>query len=441
MQSGRSNITPDRTSGARDQQQGVFSALSSHSFRMYWSGAFISSIGSWLQLTAVLWFVRNIGSDTLVGFVNLIAWVPCLFLGLFAGAMSDRMDRRRVILVSQAVMMGCSILIGVCIHTSIPDLTLVVFLGISGVAYAIFTPAWISTIPLLVTRETILSATTLNNVQFNLSRFIGPTIGGVLLVTTSAYVPFYLNALTFGAFMVLILVSKAELPPPQPRRENVGASIVEGFRYVSENGWMGRILLAVCGLSFFGFSFIVLIPSVCKQILHVKDHYYGFLMGMTGLGAIAGIIAVAALKKRVGLKAMMSVGAFLTAAFLVAFALSRNYWFSCLLAVGAGGSFLIFNAAATAALQGNSSPEMQGRVSSMLVVAYVGIFPLGGLLLGYLSDVLSLKTSLLFAGCACVVVALCIVFFVSVPGQKEPEYLYELDPSLAPTFTEADREF
>ena len=438
MQSGQSNITPNRTSGARDQHKGVFSALSSRSFRMYWAGAFISSIGSWLQLTAVLWFVRNIGSDTLVGFVNMVGWIPVLFLGLFAGAMSDRMDRKRVILVSQAVMMGCSILMGVCIHTSIPDLTLVVFLGISGVAYAVFTPAWISTIPFLVTKETILSATTLNNVQFNLARFIGPTIGGVLLVATSRYVPFYLNALTFGAFMVLILVSKAELPPPQPRRENVGASIVEGFRYVSKNGWMGRILLAICGLSFFGFSFIVLIPSVCKQILHVKDHYYGFLMGMTGLGAIAGIIAVAALKKRVGLKAMMSVGAFLTAAFLVAFALSRYYWLSCLLAVGVGGSFLIFNAVAGAALQGNASPEMQGRVSSMLVVAYIGIFPLGGLLLGYLSDALSLRTSLLFAGFACVVVALLVVFFVSVPGEREPADKRELERGLAPTVMETD---
>ena len=391
-----------------------------------------------MQMTAVLWLVRNIGSDTLVGFVNMVSWLPCLILGLFAGALSDRMNRRRVILISQAVMMGCSIMMGVCIHTSIPDLTLVVFLGISGVAYAISTPALISMIPFQVTKEKILSANTLNNVQFNLARFVGPTIGGVLLVATSDYVPFYLNALTFGAFMVLILLSKVNLPPPQPRLENVGASVIAGFKYVSKNGWMGRILCAICGLSFFGFSFIVLIPSVCKQTLHVKDHYYGFLMGMTGLGALAGIMAVAALKKRVGLKAMMSVGAFLTAAFLIAFALSRYYWLSCLLAVGVGGSFLIFNAVAAAALQGNASPEMQGRVSSMLVVAYLGVFPLGGLLLGYLSDALSLKTSLLLAGFACVAVALSVVFFVSVPGEREPADKRELERGLAPTVMETD---
>lgn len=305
-------------------------------------------------------------------------------------------------------------------------------------AYAIFTPTWVSAIPFLVTKEKILSGAALNNLQFNLARFIGPVIGGLLLLVTSDYVPFYLNALTFGAFMLLIILSRAEMPPPEPRRENVGRSVVDGFKYVKENGWMGRILLIVCGLSFFGFSFIVLIPSVCKQILHVSEHQYGFLMGMTGLGAVAGIAAVAELKKRVGLKTMMGLGALLTAAFLIAFALSRNYWLSCLLAAGVGGSFLVFNAAAGAALQGNVSREMEGRVSSMWVVAYIGIFPLGGLLLGYLADVLSLKTALLIAGFACVLVALSIGLFVSIPASEETSKGSEVEHGLAPAVVEAD---
>ena len=412
----------EATSGAGraapERRYGVFSALSSYSFRMYWSGALVSSVGSWLQMTAVLWFVRASGSDSLVGFTNMVTWIPCLFLGLFAGAIADRLDRRRVILASQAVMLVCSIMIGLCIHTSIHDLTLIVFLGISGVAYAIFVSTWVSTIPFLVTKETILSAVTLNNVQFNLARFVGPIIAGLLLVATSDYVPFYLNALTFGAFMVLIFLSKDEMPPPEPRCGSVGSNVIEGFKYVRENPWIARVLATVCGLSFFGFSFIVLIPSVCKQLLGVSDHYYGFLMGMTGLGALAGMISVATMKKRFGLKVMMSIGAFLTAVFLIAFAFSHLYWLSCLLAAGAGGSFLICNAGAGAALQGNVSPEMQGRISSMWVVAYVGVFPLGGLVLGILSDAFSTHTSLLLAGLACIVVALFVVFFVSVPGEK-----------------------
>jgi MFS family permease len=389
---------------------------------MYWTGAFVSSVGTWLQSTAVLWFVRNGSSDTVVGLVNMAAWVPCLFFSLFAGAMSDRMDRRRVMLVTQAVMMACSVMMGVCIHTSFHDAALVAFLAVSGIAYAIFIPAWISAIPFLVARETLLSANTLNNVQFNLGRFIGPVTGGALLAATTDYLPFYLNALTFAVFMAFILVARDCLPPSSAGSgagvfSGMFSGVAAGFRYVWENGWMGRVLLANCGLAFFGASFIVLLPSVCRQLLEVSENYYGLLVGMTGLGAVAGMVAVAELKGKMGLKALMSVGAFATAAFLIAFSFSGLYWLSCVLAAGVGGSFLVFLSAVGAALQGNCSPEMEGRIASMMVVAYVGIFPLGGLLLGYLSDALSLRTSLLIGGLASVAVALFTVLFVSVPEQ------------------------
>ena len=195
------------------------------------------------------------------------------------------------------------------------------------------------------------------------------------------------------------------------------SGVAEGFRYVRENGWMGRVLLANCGLAFFGASFIVLLPSVCRELLGASESHYGFLVGMTGLGALAGMAAVAALKGRMGLKAMMSAGAFSTAAFLIAFSFSRQYWLVLRPRRRGGGSFLVFLSAVGAALQGNCSPEMEGRIASMMVVAYVGVFPLGGLLLGYLSDALSLQTSLLIGGLACVAVALFTVFFVSVPEQ------------------------
>ncbi len=418
-----------RSTGAGDKDQsgsppvhkyrrGVLSALGAPGFRAYLAGAFVSSVGSWLQLSAVLWFVREIGSDTMVAFVNLVGWVPVLVFGLFAGVLADRLDRRRVIIICQVVMMSCSVLIGLCIHIkSLRDLVLIVFLGISGIAYAVFTPAWVSAIPFLAGRKNVLSGNTLNNVQFNLARFVGPILGGLLLAVTSAYMSFYLNALTFGAFIVLILLSKAELPKPSRSGGRVVSSVTEGFRYVGRNPWMIKVLAAIAGLSFFGYSFIVLIPSVSKQVLHVGSHHYGFLMGMSGLGAIAGIFAVAFLGKSLGLKAMMFVGALLTAVFLAGFALSDVYWLSCVFAFMIGGSFLLFNSAAGAALQGGASAEMQGRVTSMSVVAFIGVYSLGGLFLGYLSDAFSLEVSLLVGGAASAAVALFVLFFVSVPGE------------------------
>lgn len=400
-------------------RQGVFGSLSSHAFRMFLTGAFISSIGSWLQTTSILWFVKDIGSDSLVGFVNMVAWVPTLFLGLFAGAMADRVDRKRLIIWCQVVMMVCSIGIGLTINIARShELLIVAFLAISGIAYAFFIPAWISAMPFLIKREQILSANTMNNLQFNLAKFFGPVIAGFLLVSMKDYMPFYLNALTFGGFIILILLSSARMPEPVRDGPKMMASVVEGLRYVRANGWIIRVLAVLAGLSFFGFSFMVLLPAVCKEILHVKDHFYGILMGMTGLGALGGVLAVALLQKRVGFKAMMALGAAMNGAALIGLALSRSFILSCAMAAAAGGAFVVTNAAASAAVQRNVAPELEGRLSSMLVVAYIGVFPIGGWLLGFVSDTSSPEMALTLTGLACGLVALFALLFVRVPETR-----------------------
>lgn len=398
----------------------MFGSLSSPAFRLFLIGAFISSIGSWLQSTAILWFVKDMGSDSLVGFVNMVAWVPTLFLGLFAGELADRVDRKRLIIWCQVVMMACSIGIALTINiTWVHDLAIIAFLGISGIAYAFFIPAWVSAMPFLVKHDEILSANTLNNLQFNIAKFVGPIIAGFLLVATRDYVPFYLNALTFGGFILLILLSRARMPEPVRGGPKVLAGIAEGLRYVRANGWIIRVLIVIAGLSFFGFSFMVLIPSVCQELLHVQSHYYGVLMGMTGLGALAGVLAVAVLQKRVGPKAMMAIGAVMNGAALIGLALSRSFILSCVMAAAAGGAFVLTNSAAAAAVQQRVAPALEGRVSSMLVVAYIGVFPVGGWLLGFVSDALSPEKALILTGLACGLVALFALLFVTVPAEAQ----------------------
>lgn len=400
-------------------RQGVFGSLSSPSFRMFLTGAFVSSIGTWLQTTAILWLVKDLGSDSLVGFVNMVAWVPSLFLGLFAGEVADRVDRKRLIIWCQLVMMVCSIGIGLTINiTWLHELTIIAFLAISGIAYAFFIPAWISAIPFLVEHDEILSANTLNNLQFNMAKFVGPVIAGFLLVSTEDFVPFYLNALTFGGFILLILLSRARMPEPVRGGPKVMAGVAEGLRYVRANGWIIPVLVMLAALSFFGFSFMVLIPSVCRELLHVKAHYYGVLMGMTGLGALAGVLGVALLHKRVGLKAMMALGAVMNGAALIGLALSRSFVLSCAMAAAAGGAFVVTNSAAVAAVQEHVEPDLEGRVSSMLVVAFIGMFPVGGWLLGFVSDALSPEKALMLTGLACGLVALFALLFVAVPAEE-----------------------
>ncbi len=392
----------------------IFPALSFRKFRLLMLGALMSSVGSWLQSTALLWFIRErTGSESWVGFANMVNWVPVLLLGLFSGAIADFFDRRKVILVTQAVMMLAALGIGVCLSLGLNSLALIIsVLGVSGIAYSFFVVTWVATFPDLVSADVLLNAVSLNNAQFNLARFIGPVLGGLVLMWSAA-AAFYLNALSFFCFIALIYLARLELPLPTAPTGSTLDHIREGLAYVRSNPWMIRLLGTVGVLSFFGYSFIVLIPAVSKEVLGKGEGGYGLLMGMTGLGAVAAMPLVAVLDEFMKENEIIKLSTSLFAALLIGFALSEYYWLSCLLAVGVGGAYLMFNSAASTVLQSRSTHDMTGRVMSLMAIMFLGVFPLGGLALGFLADVFSVRTALLIGGTACAAMALVLLVFPS----------------------------
>lgn len=402
-------------------------ALAFRGFRYFLLGAFISSIGTWIQATSLLWFVRQytVANDTLVAVINMAAWVPVLFFGFFAGAIADHLDRRRLIVTCQFIMLASSVLIGVGLTVGFtPFWLLVTVVAIGGIGYALFVIAWVAIQPCLVSREALLDAVAWNNTQFNLARFIGPIIGGLILTW---WLPgaFYLNALTFFTFITLIYLSKARVEQPPPGRGKILDKVSEGIRYVIDTRWMGRVLLALAGISFFGFSFMVLMPAVCKQMLHAGNVRYGVLFGMTGLGAVLGMWAITMLNRKIQDVNILRVSAIAATGLLVAFSFSRIYWLSCVLAFGLGASFLVFTAEANGMLMNHARPDMQGRVSSMWVVMFLGVYPVGGLLLGILCDYLGAHAALLIGGIGCGLVTLALFLVPIAREEHRQEVLLE----------------
>jgi MFS family permease len=402
-------------------------ALAFRSFRYFLIGAFISSIGTWIQATSLLWFVRQYTSanDTLVAVINMATWVPVLFFGFFAGAVADHLDRRRLIVTCQFIMLASSVLIGLGLTVGFtPFWLLVTVVAIGGIGYALFVIAWVAIQPCLVSREALLDAVAWNNTQFNLARFIGPIIGGLILTW---WLPgaFYLNALTFFTFITLIYLSKARVEQPPPGRGKILDKVSEGIRYVIDTRWMGRVLLALAGISFFGFSFMVLMPAVCKQMLHAGNVRYGVLFGMTGLGAVLGMWAITMLNRKIQDVNILRVSAIAATGLLVAFSFSRIYWLSCVLAFGLGASFLVFTAEANGMLMNHARPDMQGRVSSMWVVMFLGVYPVGGLLLGILCDYMGAHAALLIGGIGCGLVTLALFLVPIAREEHRREVLLE----------------
>jgi MFS family permease len=390
----------------------IFPALYFRDFRFLIGGAFVSSIGTWLQTTALLWFVReHTGADVWVGLANMVNWVPILLLGLFSGIIADYFNRKRVIVVTQATMSLSALSVGLVIGTGHISMPLIIaLLAVGGIAYAFFVISWVATIPDLVSTDTILDAVALNNAQFNLARFVGPALGGLVLLW-SVSAAFYINAFTFLCFIVFVLLSGVKIPHPPRGAGNTLAHIREGLRYVRSKPWMVRLLATVGVLSFFGYAYIVLIPATCKDVLGKGEGSYGLLMGMTGLGAVIGMPVVARLDRYLKGSTIIKMSSFSFAAFLLGFSASKAYWLSCLMAFGTGLSFLIFNSVATAILQARSRHDMVGRVMSLMIMVYLGVFPVGGIALGWLSDQVGVGHALLTGGLVCLAMASVLTLF------------------------------
>ena len=406
------------------RKSSILDALSFRGFRYFLLGAFVSSIGTWLQVAALMWLVEQykVSNDTLVAVINMASWMPVLLFGLFSGAISDRLDRRRTILISQFIMMGCSLAIAVTATCKFVNIGMIIALiTISGTAYAFFVIAWVALQPVLVDKESILDAVALNNGQFNLARFVGPLLAGALLVW---WVPsaFYLNAVTFLAFIALIYAAGVKTEPPRAgggaSRSHPLTEVAEGLRYVAGTGWMLKVLIAMSLISFFGFSFIVLMPAVSRQLLHIQAVRYGLLFGMTGLGAVVGMPSLAFLHRHVHYDNILRISATLATGMLVCFSLSGIYWVSCLLAFLLGADFLVFIGAVNGMLVKHARQDMVGRVSSMWVVGFIGIYPLGGLLLGIITDIWKVEIALLVGAAGC---GLVTVWLLLSPIMKKAE--------------------
>jgi MFS family permease len=397
------------------------SLLSSFGERVYavlWAGALLSNIGTWVQTAALPWFIKNVlKSNSWVGAVNMANFVPVLFLVPLAGSLADRYDRRRLIIVGQVVMMLGALALGVTASFHVDSKAVIIItVSIIGIAFALNFPAWQAILPDLVPREDLLNAIALSSAQWNLARFIGPVIGAALLSYFSPATAFYANAVSFLFVIAALLYIHPKHGPMPPPTDTIRHHIWEGWKYVWQRKWMVYLLCALTVVSFFGFSYIVLIPSIVQDVLHKGAGAYGFLLGMTGLGAVIGAPLVTYLSRHFKERNIIKVSTLGLGLLLLAFAASRIYWLSCVISVGLGACFLIIGTASNSVLQANSERIMRGRVVGLYIMVFIGVFAAGGQVLAYIADWRSTPFSLALGGIVCVGVAVVLTVFPSLIG-------------------------
>ncbi len=397
----------------------IIRALQHPDFRNFWMGNFLSNIGTWMQNVAEGWLVLQLSNSAFwLGMVGFAATFPVTVFTIFGGVVADRVNKKRLIFVSQSVMMLCALyLAGMTYFKLITVGQIVIVAFISGTAMALTSPAYQALVPRLVPKEDLSNAIALNSAQFNMSRVLGPALGGFAMRLIGIAGNYFLNSISFVA--VLIALTRIDYHDEIEKKE-VPTRIVDdlraGFRYVFSHPKMGPMVTLVTILSLLVFPYISFLPLFARNVLHVGEQGLGLLMACSGIGAFFAAVLIAQ-QSSVGSRGeiIMRAGIVYCASIIV-FALSQRFLLSLAMMFISGGAMIFMAANVNTELQHISSNEMRGRVMSIYATAFLGLVPLGSLFAGALGH--KLHAPNVIAGMSSLALLLFLYVYVTRPEMR-----------------------
>jgi MFS family permease len=368
----------------------VVRALGNPNFRLFWSGNFLSNIGTWMQNVAQGWLVLVLTNSAFwLGVVGFAGSIPFLFFSLFGGVVADRVDKRRLLLVTQTIMMILAFLLAALAWFKVIIIwELVAIAFLNGIAMSMNAPSYQALVPRLVKREDLTNAIALNSAQFNMSRIVGPSLGGYAMALFGMAGNFFLNGVSFLAVLWALL--RIRYPAEKlSRHESMWSSLRGGFAYLRGERQMRVLLWMTAVVSFLGIPFLTFIPYFARDQLHAGESGLGWLMACSGLGAVLGATTVAArgvIRHRGRVLTICGVIFFLA---IIGFSYSRRFALSECLAFCEGYNGILMISCFNVSIQHLSSDEMRGRIMSIYTTSFLGLPPLGALLAGALSRFIS----------------------------------------------------
>jgi MFS family permease len=408
-------VAPPR--GAVGPRRGMFSSLAHTTFRRYWIGLFLSNIGTWMQVVAQGWLVLRLSDSALVlGLVGFAGSIPTLLLAPLAGVAADRADRRKLLIAMQSLQMACAFTLAAAVGFRFASVPLVAAVAIvNGLANALTMPSHQSLFLDLVGREDLMNAISLNSMQFNLSRVIGPMVAGFAIAAFGETACFVLNGISYLA----VIAALAVLPSLRRRRGTSRGAWVDvriGIRFARRQPLILPLLAIAAALAIFGTPAVTLAPLFARELLHVGPRGLGGMLSAVGLGAAGSALLLASQGDFQRKGRAVVAAAFGFALSLVGLGLSRSYPLSlaCLAVLGASMSS---SASLINTLLQTSAPDrLRGRVISLYALAWLGLVPLGNLQAGAVAERFGAAAAL-FVGAAGIVLTLFVVRVVRpVPG-------------------------
>jgi MFS family permease len=367
-------------------------------YRLFFSGQLVSLMGTWMQSVAQAWLVyRLTHSPFLLGLTSFCAQVTVFFMASFGGMIADRVDRRKMLLVTQALSMAqAGILAGLTIAGVVQVWEIIVLAFGIGLINSVDVPTRQAMTLDMVGRGDLRHAIALNSMMFNLARVIGPSIAGALIAVVGEGPCFALNALSFGAVLTSLLLMEL---PQRPRRlsGNPLREIVAGYRYSFGTPQIRVALMLVAVSSMFGAAYLSLLPAFARDILHGASTSYGTLMTSVGIGALIGAYGLSRIHER-WLTTAPIAAALCFGLGLVLFSHSHVLWLSVALLLPTACSLMLLGGTTNTIIQIAAAEHYRGRVISHYTQAFLGMMPWGSLLLGYLASRIGIGESVTLGG-------------------------------------------
>ncbi len=397
----------------------MLSAFESRNYRLFFNGQILSLIGTWMSQTASLWLIYHLSSSPfLLGLVGFASQAPIFLFAPFTGVLADRVNRHRLLILTQTLSMLQSFALGVLTLTNRINPTWLVALSfVQGAINGVDMPTRQALVTAFVARREHLSnAIALNSSMFNLARLIGPAIGGFVVARYGAGICYVADGVSYCAVIFSLFLMRLNLPGPRANVRHPLAEMHEGFTTTFAFRPMRVLIATVAIVSAVGFSYSVLTPIFARDVFHGDARVLGYLMSASAVGALCGAIYLGTRATIRGLGNVVALGCGLMGVGLIAFACSRILIVSlmALAFVGLGG--VLTMASSNTVVQSLVDEERRGRVMSIFTMAFTGTAPLGQLVIGWIAGFSGPTVTLVVSGTICVVIG--ALFFRMLPGLR-----------------------
>lgn len=379
----------------------IFSSLRSRNYRIYFTGQGLSLIGTWMQNIALSWLVyRLTGSVFLLGLIGFTSQIPTFVLAPFAGVLTDRHNRLKIMTLTQVFFMLQALIMTLLVMFNLIEVWHIVVLSIVfGTISAFDAPARQSlVIDLIDNPDDLGNAIALNSAIFNGARIIGPAIAGITIAAVGEGICFLLNTLSFVAVIISLCLIKIPVRIKSINHVRFRESFTEGFHYTFQSVPIRTLIAMLAIISLFGLTFIVLLPAYAKEILHGGSDTLGYLMSAMGAGALLAALYMAARKSVLGLAKVIASSVSLMGLAVVLASFSGNLYFSLIVFFFGGLGMVLSLSSINTMLQTIADEDKRGRVMSFYAMALMGTAPIGNLIAGSIASAIGIPYTILICG-------------------------------------------